>query len=136
MSFVLDSSVALSWCFKDEQTPEITQSLVRAKTNAIFVPALWHIEMANVLGIALRKGRLSEAELVLAMEMFNALELHTEKSRNPISISSMLRLMRAHTLTAYDATYLELAMRLDLPLATLDAEPIAASHRAGVNLFL
>ena len=136
MSFVLDSSVAISWCFKDEETPETLQTLQRAKTTAMFVPALWYIETSNVLGLALRKGRLSEFDLRASVDTLNALEIHADKPMRPKSFSVLLPLMQKYALTAYDATYLELAMRLDLPLATLDKQLSLAAKQAGLTLVL
>ena len=134
MSFVLDSSVAMSWCFKDEETPETLQVLKRAKKSAIFVPSLWYVETSNVLGLALRKGRLSEPDLSAAVDLLNALEIQADKPVRPKGFSILLPLMQKYELTAYDATYLELAMRLDLPLATLDKKLTAAAKLAGISL--
>jgi predicted nucleic acid-binding protein len=131
LSFVLDSSVPLSWCFKDEQTPDTLLTLEMAKTRAIFVPSFWHVELANVLGIASRKGRISEADLAIAVQMLDTLEIRTDIARPSIGLSILLPLMQNYELTAYDATYLELAMRLNLPLATLDKKLISAAKRAG-----
>jgi predicted nucleic acid-binding protein len=132
VSFVLDSSVALSWCFKDEQSPESLALLNLAKISAIFVPSLWHVEMANILGRAFRMQRLNEGDLAIVLKMFATLELHTDTVFPQISASVLLPLMQAYSLTAYDAVYLELAMRLSLPLATLDEELITAARDAGV----
>jgi predicted nucleic acid-binding protein len=134
LSFVLDSSVALSWCFKDEQTPETLQTLRLAISRAIFVPSFWHVEVSNVLGIALRKGRLDAADLTIAVRTLGILEIHTDMPLHPIGPTTLLPLMRTYELTAYDATYLELAMRLNLPLATLDVKLISAAKKAGVPL--
>jgi len=135
LSFVLDSSVALSWCFKDEQTLETLEALKAAKTEAIFVPSFWHVEVANVLGIAARKGRISDADLAIAVHTLGTLEIHTDSPLLPIGPTVLLPLMQSYELTAYDATYLELAMRLNLPLATLDAKLLSAGKRAGLLLF-
>lgn len=134
MSFVLDSSVALSWCFKDEETPESVKILKKAKASAIFVPSLWHVEISNILGIAFRRQRLSEADLAIVLKMFATLELHTDVPFPPTGTTALLPLMQAYSLTAYDAAYLELALRLNLPLATLDTELAFASKQAGVAL--
>jgi predicted nucleic acid-binding protein len=134
VSFVLDSSMALSWCFTDEQTPESLEVLKLSKTRAVFVPLLWHLEMANVLGISFRKGRLSGDDLSLALKVFAALEIHTDALVHEIRKSLLLPLMQAFSLTAYDAVYLELAMRLNLPLATLDAALLAAAKQAGASV--
>ena len=135
MSFVLDSSVALSWCFPDEETPQTLQTLQFAKARAIFVPSFWHVEVSNVLGIAARKGRLNEVDLAIALRALESLEIHTDTPLRPIGPSTLLPLMRIYELTAYDATYLELALRLKLPLATLDLKLISAAKQCGVPLF-
>jgi predicted nucleic acid-binding protein len=134
VSFVLDSSVALSWCFKDEQTPQTLETLRMAKTRAIFVPSIWHVEVSNVLGIAYRKGRLNDADLAIALTTFETLEIHTDIPLIPIGPVELLPLMRIYELTAYDALYLELATRLSLPLATLDAKLLSAAKQAGISL--
>ena len=134
MSFVLDSSVALSWCFTDERTVESQDVLKLARTRAIFVPSLWHVEMCNILGRAYRNGRLDETDLGITLKMFAALELHTDSAVLHVSSSVLFLLMQTYLLTAYDAVYLELALRLNLPLATLDSDLAEASKRAGVPL--
>jgi predicted nucleic acid-binding protein len=134
LSFVLDSSVALSWCFKDEQTPGSLQALNAARTRAIFVPSFWHVEISNVLGIAARRGRLDQADLAIAVRTLASLEIHTDLPLHPIGPAALLPLMQLYELTAYDATYLELAMRLNLPLATLDLKLLSAARQAGVSL--
>jgi len=90
--------------------------------------------MANVLGISFRKGRLSGDDLSLALKVFAALEIHTDALVHEIRKSLLLPLMQAFSLTAYDAVYLELAMRLNLPLATLDAALLAAAKQAGASV--
>jgi predicted nucleic acid-binding protein len=134
VSFVLDSSVALSWCFSDEKTPETLEVLKSAQTQPILVPSLWHIEMCNVLGLAFRRQRLTALDLDVVLKMFSALEVHTDTTFSPVSASVLLPLMQKWSLTAYDAVYLELAQRLNLPLATLDKELARAAGQAGVTL--
>jgi predicted nucleic acid-binding protein len=134
VSFVLDSSMALSWCFKDEQSAESLGVLKLAEHRAIFVPSLWHVEMCNILGRAYRSQRLDEVGLRVALKTFAALELHTDTTVHLVSTSKLLLLMQAYSLTAYDAVYLELALRLKLPLATLDSDLASASRRAAVEL--
>jgi predicted nucleic acid-binding protein len=111
-----------------------TEILRLAKSEPVFVPALRHLEVANVPGPALRRGRLSEDDLRLVVALFANHELHTDAIVPHISSSAVLPLMGAHSLTAYDAVYLELALRLKLPLATLDKDIAAAAGNAGVPL--
>jgi len=90
--------------------------------------------MANILGNSFRRQRLTESDLGILLRMFATLELYTDTVYAHIGNSVLLPLMQAYSLTAYDAVYLELAMRLDLPLATLDADLAAASQQAGIVL--
>jgi predicted nucleic acid-binding protein len=133
VSFVLDSSVALSWCFQDETTAESIEMLTLGRARTPVVPSLWHIEMSNVLGISARKGRISSEELEFAVNAFAALPL-TDHPPSPTGFSVLLPLMRRFNLTAYDAIYLELALRRNLPLTTLDTELLAAARQAGIAL--
>jgi len=136
VSFVLDSSVAISWCFKDEETADTRSRLDDARRRAIFVPSLWFIETSNVLGLALRKRRLTTADLRIAVDTLNALEIYADNPPCPKGFAVLLPLMEKLELTAYDATYLELAMRLDLPLATLDKKLIVAATNAEVKVLV
>ena len=134
MSFVLDSSVALSWCFPDENGPQARDLLQQASSQIILVPSLWHIETTNVLGLAFRKRRLNDAELETALRVLSLLAVHTDTlSPTP---AALLILMQDYELTAYDALYLELAMRRQLPLATFDRSLAAAAKRAAVPLIV
>lgn len=136
MSFILDSSVALSWCFNDEQTPETIRVLNEARRRVIFVPALWHIEVSNILGIAHRKGRINDTELTLALKGMSTLEIHTDLPAVPPAPGILLPIMKTHRLTAYDAVYFELAQRLRLPLATLDSALALAARNFGIPLVI
>jgi predicted nucleic acid-binding protein len=90
--------------------------------------------MANVLGMSFRRRRLNELDLALVLRLFATLELHPDTAFPALSNSVLLPLMQAYTLTAYDAVYLELALRLNLPLATMDEELVIAARDAGVLL--
>ena len=132
--FVLDSSIALTWCFKDEETAETRHVLDLASASQIFVPALWHFEMTNILGLGLRRKRISETELAEAVERMAALGLIVENHIWPGDANSMLSLMERHKLTGYDAAYLHLAILKQLPLATLDRELSRAARMEGLSL--
>ena len=132
--FVLDSSVSLSWCFKDEETPESLSVLQLAGQWAPVVPMLWHIEMANILGMALKTGRMSFAEMDTVLARIEALEIETATDLVPLRSRRVLDLMTLSGLTAYDACYLELAISLGLPLATFDRKLNLAAQAAGVPL--
>ncbi len=90
--------------------------------------------MANVLGLAFRKKRVSETDLSVSLKMLSTLEIQTDTAVQPIGRSVLLALMQAYSLTAYDAVYLELAIRLQVPLATFDADLATAAKSAGLEL--
>ena len=134
MSFVIDSSVALSWCFPDEATAVTAESYEIASQTELVVPPLWHVEMAHVLGLNLRRGRITTAALDEVLSLLSRLNIQTEPLREGADIAAYAFQMRIHQLTAYDVTYLMLARQQQLPIATFDREIIAAAQRAGVPL--
>ena len=134
MSFVLDCSVAMSWVFPDEATEDtdgLRESLVHGRA---LVPALWPVEVANVLLVATRRRRIDRDEWPRIARNFEALPIVVD----PVSTSRMWRevldIAHRHRLSAHDAAYLELALRMRLPLATLDSALAVAGHAAGVEV--
>lgn len=134
--FVLDASVALAWCFADQASPGSDALLERLGRGEVAeVPAIWPLELANVLAAAERRRRLSAADIAEAVALFAALDIRIEEDTSRRALNEILGLARREKLSSYDAAYLDLAMRLGLPLATRDAELAAASRRAGVAVF-
>jgi predicted nucleic acid-binding protein len=129
---VIDASVALGWCFGDELTDPIGQILERLQTSAAAVPALWPLEVANVLLSAERRGRITAADSARLIALLSALDIDIDGGAPSQAFTRILDLAREQGLTAYDAAYLELAMRLGVPLATKDGALIAAAARVGV----
>jgi predicted nucleic acid-binding protein len=132
---VIDSSISIAWCFPDEQD-EYSQAVLDAlaSTQAI-VPHLWHLEVANTLLVGERRKRSTQANTVTWLGFLSSLPITVDTETNNHMFGSTLSLAREHNLSAYDAAYLELAMRLGFPLATLDDKLIAAAGVAGVPLF-
>lgn len=131
-AFVVDSSVALAWCFRDETTPETSRLLDIAGTEGAAVPNLFHLETTNVLLVAERRGRMSAADTADQIALLGSLPLAIDPHTAEEAAHATLSLARIHRLTAYDAAYLELALRRRLPLATRDAALAAAAMAAGV----
>jgi predicted nucleic acid-binding protein len=131
---VRDSSVALSWCFEDEATNAGEALLDRLVDEQAAVPALWHLEIANVLALAERKKRISAADSSAFAGLIGATLLAVDAETPTRALGDVLNLARAHDLTAYDAAYLELAMRLGVPLATRDEHLRKAAKKSGVPL--
>ncbi|SUS07452.1 conserved hypothetical protein [Candidatus Defluviicoccus seviourii] len=129
---VLDCSVAVSWCFEDEATPETDAILERVRDEGAIVPALWHLELGNVLIQAERRGRLAAADTTQRLELISALPISADDDSPDRALRVVLTLARAQGLTTYDAAYLELAMRKGLPLASKDKALLEAAERCGV----
>lgn len=129
---VLDCSVAVSWCFEDEASPETDAVLERVRDEGALVPALWHLELGNVLVQAERRKRLSAADTTTRLELIADLPIITDDETPHRALREVITLARAEGLTTYDAAYLELAMRKGLPLATKDRVLRDAAKRAGV----
>ena len=131
---VLDASFTFQWLFEDEATPEGDAALKAIGTGGAAVPALWLFEVTNVLGVAERRGRLTRDGVADALAFLQSLPLDVAHPPTVGEAGLVLDLMRRHRLTAYDATYLELAQRLGLPLATKDRELLEVAGTVGVAL--
>jgi predicted nucleic acid-binding protein len=131
---VIDASVVLAWCFRDERTEVTGRLLERARIEAIAVPILWHLEIANVLALAERRGRITMAESAELIALLETLEIVVDEETWSRAFGRILDLSREERLTAYDAAYLELAMRLGIPLASKDHDLCDAAERVGVTV--
>lgn len=134
MSVVIDSSVALTWCFEDEASPRSDVLFECVRDDGAFVPALWHLELANVLVQAEKRGRISAGDIAVRLELIAELPITTDHAMAARAWREILTLARAERLTAYDAAYLELAMRKGLPLSSRDAALVAAARRVGIAI--
>src|SRR5207244_2473702 len=134
MPFVLDASTALSWCFEDEATPETDAILDRLTEDPAVVPAVWELEITNVLLVGERRGRLTESQTTRFVRLLASLPINVEPA-SP-DMTTVLAVGRQHGLSAYDASYLVLAERDGHPIATLDKRLRGAAKAAGVRLLL
>ena len=131
---VLDASVALSWCFKNEATTIGDRVLERLAGAAASVPAIWHLEIANVLALSERRGRITPANSTEFIALLETLVIVIDEETPSRALGRVLDIARAERLTAYDAAYLELAMRLGVPLASKDGDICDAAERLGVSV--
>jgi len=134
MDFVLDASVTVAWCFKDEQTPETDALLNELEASKAFVPGLWALEIGNILLSACKRKRITYANATEFLSLLNALGIQSDDVTTEYKFHDIFLLAYAEKLTTYDASYLELAMRLGLPLATRDVELAKAALRVGVKV--
>jgi len=131
---VLDASVTVSWCFPDRRT-DFTARVLREISNGFaVVPGLWALEVGNALAVSERKGYLKAAQLTAFLRDLEDLPKQVEHHSPDQALGRTLEIARAHKLSTYDACYLELAERMGLPLATLDAELKKAAKKARVAL--
>ena len=133
-TFVLDCSLAMAWVFPDEAT-ETTDRLLDALTDGrAFVPALWPVEVANVLLVATRRRRIAETDWPRIRRNLHALPIRIDPASTSRIWDDVLEVAYAHHLSVYDSMYLELAIRMRLPLATLDGALSAAGRTAGLEV--
>lgn len=132
--FVLDVSVTMAWCFEDEATPETWAILDRLQSEGAVVPSLWPLEVANVLLLAEKRKRATAAQAGAFIEQLLQLPIRIEDQTTQRALHEIYGLGRSSALTAYDASYLELAIRSHLPLATNDRALAAAAKEAGVSI--
>jgi predicted nucleic acid-binding protein len=133
-AFVLDTSVTLGALFADEQDAYSLAVLATLEDTAARVPALWHLELGNILGRALRAGRISAAELTASWQRLQALDIQVLPTPDDARLWAERSLEWG--LSSYDCCYLELARQQRLPLATKDALLAGAARRIGVSVYL
>lgn len=134
MSLILDCSATLAWIFPDETTKPIQTVFEQVVERGALVPSLWRIEVANSLTMAVRSGRMTEEERASSLTDLADLEVIEDEETWLRVWNDTLALADRYRLTVYDATYLELALRFSLPLATLDADLRKAARSARVTL--
>ena len=129
-AWVIDASVSLAWLFEDEGTEFTEAALAGLAVTPGWVPALWTLECVNVLAQAQRRGRLTAAkrQALVASAMSLPLNLDTEQ----VAMNRIDALVDQFGLSAYDAAYLELAMRRSMGLISLDSKLVRAARAAGV----
>ena len=129
-SFVVDASISAAWFLADEATPATEAALQATATQDVWVPAIWLLEVGNLLLSAQRRKRITAAKRRELASAAAALRIRVD--REPVAIPALDELAAGHALSAYDAAYLELALRRGLPLATQDEALAAAMLKAGV----
>ena len=132
MAFVLDASVAVAWFVRKQATAYTDRVRSMAKREPLHVPAVWRLEVANALVVLQRRGNMSEKAATTAADLLGSLVVTVHQDR--LTIPELLVFAAKHRLSAYDASYLDLALSLRLPLACKDAPLQRALSGAGVRL--
>lgn len=135
MNLVLDCSVAMGWCFEEETSEYGDRVLNALEEGEAFVPSVWPLEVSNVLVVAERRARIKVGESARFLELLQSLPIFVEEVSLPRATGAVLSLARELDLSVYDASYLELAMRSGVPLATNDQALARAVEAVGVPRF-
>lgn len=133
--FVLDGSVTMAWYFVDESNAYADAVLTDLETGRAVVPSLWPLEVANTVLVGERRKRSTEAQAAAWLGILETLTIEVDGETASHAWGGALALARSHNLSAYDASYLELAMRRGLPLATLDGKLKSAAQAVGVPIY-
>ncbi len=135
MPLVVDASVALAWCFADEENDLASRALGVAATQGMLVPSIWLYEIANVLFLGVRRDRLGPGDLPQVIGLFERLQITAVDLALDDLVGEVASLALEHGLSVYDASYLFLALRERAPIATADRRLLAAAEAAGCVVF-
>jgi len=135
IEFVADCSTVLSWFFEDEESRPANSCLDLLADGRAYAPAILTLEVANVLQAAEIRGRVSRVQALLLITRLNQLPITIDSETTTLSsIETLLSVAKDYQLSAYDAAYLELALRKLMPLATCDRKLSEAARQAGITL--
>jgi predicted nucleic acid-binding protein len=134
MSFVLDNSIALAWCFEDEQPEQVMNLLDRVTETGAFAPSLWPLEALNGLLVAERRRRINAGLRRRFADFLRELPITIDAETADWAWTATVELADRLRLSLYDASYLELALRRKLPLATLDKDLVKAAKAVGTTV--
>ncbi|NOZ86847.1 MAG: type II toxin-antitoxin system VapC family toxin [Deltaproteobacteria bacterium] len=132
--FVVDNSLVMSWCFEDEKRIYSGKVLDALGEHGALVPGIWPLEVASVLLVAQRKKRLGKVDAARFITLVRSLPIQVIQETPGRVMGEILALAHDTGLSSYDASYLDLAMREGLPLATLDKNMRKAAKRSHVSL--
>lgn len=132
--FVVDNSVVMSWCFKDETNQYADAVLDKLLEAKAIVPSIWSLEVVNVLLVAERQKRLKHADSIRFLELLLQLPIVVEQDCPKTIMKDVLSLGRTTNLSSYDTAYLLLAIKKNCPLATLDKKLIEAARNINVKV--
>jgi predicted nucleic acid-binding protein len=132
---VIDASVALAWCFPDEASDYADAALLALEGQSALVPAIWPVEITNALLVGGRRKRIRQADVRRFVELLEGLSIVEDAQSVTDTVSNIFPLARESNLSAYNAAYLDVALRRQLPLATLDGALLRAARAAGIKIF-
>lgn len=134
MPFILDASVTMAWVFQDEAVPYANRVLALLSSDSARVPGIWPLEVTNAILNAERRQRVRPSNAARFTALLRALPIHVVDTSIDHALDRILSVARGNNLSAYDASYLDLAMQAGLPLATQDERLRAAAAAVDVPL--
>jgi predicted nucleic acid-binding protein len=132
--FVLDCSITMAWLFSDESTSHTEYILQLLDSAQAVVPTIWPLEVANVLALAVKNKRVTALEASSFVDALSSLPIYVDESTTVRAMHSIYTLATRESLTIYDASYLELALRENIPIATLDKDLLKASKALKIKI--
>lgn len=133
--FVIDNSIVMAWCFSDEANKYADIVLDSLERHEALVPAIWPLEVGNVVLAAERRKRLTESDSIRFLNLINELPITVQQETPDRMLKEIFALARECYISSYDASYLDLAMRNGVPIATQDTGLKKAAKRCNVPLF-
>ena len=132
--FVIDNSVIMAWCFSDEESSYADEILNSLETLEALAPSIWPLELGNVLLVAERRKRLNKSDSIRFLSLINNLPIKVLQESPNRMTKEILALAREQQISTYDASYLDLAMRKGLPIATQDSGLKKAAGKCKVRI--
>lgn len=133
--FVVDNSIVMSWCFRDEISKYADIVLDSLEEHEALVPSIWPLEVVNVLLTAERRSRLAEKDSIRFLNLIDELPIIVQQETPGRMLKEIFALARECNISSYDASYLDLAMRNGAPIATQDSRLKKAAKKCKVPLF-
>ncbi len=133
--FVIDNSIVMAWCFSDESSKYTNTILDSLENHEALVPAIWPLEIGNVVLAAERRKRLTESDSIRFLNLVSELPIIVQQETPDRMLKEIFALARECHISSYDASYLDLAMRNGIPIATRDNGLKKAAKRCNVALF-
>ncbi len=133
--FVIDNSIVMTWCFSDETSKYADIVLDSLEKHEALVPAIWPLEVGNVVLAAERRKRLTESDGIRFLNLISELPITVQQETPDRMLKEIFSLARECNISSYDASYLDLAMRNGVPIATQDSGLKKAAKRCDVPLF-
>ena len=134
MTFVIDASLTLAWCFKHESSAYATTTLRQLPDSRAVTPSIWPLQVANALLVGERRKRLTKADTARFLALLRSLPITVDDETTRRALGDVLSLARDQGLSSYDASYLELAMRQGCSLATLDDRLQEVATNLGITI--